>query len=316
MKEVRRVESRSAASGDDLQHPWVGDEAHPGDGFSGADDLDDSGDEESSVDLVVCSVSDEEVLEHSPEQDRQEVERLARRVREHAADRKLFAEVRAAGFVGRRWRKMGDDLIKYGLAVTDAWMRTGYIFAKVNEIGRPLAHTDTEMLELAQDHELRDELCAETVARALKNFRDQATAGTGWHPDGGASLTTFFVGGCVRAFNNEFRRWSRHERRWGNSDLADPQDLITRGGQLAHGQREPHMFGDPARVAADGDHMRRVLHQLTDVERAIVVLTDEGYSQAEIGELLDISERAVEGRLYRLRHKDIRGLLRENKNGG
>ena len=39
--------------------------------------------------------------------------------------------------------------------------------------------------------------------------------------------------------------------------------------------------------------------------RAIVVLTDDGYSQEEIGEALGISERAVEGRLYRLRQKDI-----------
>jgi hypothetical protein len=109
MKEVRRVESRSAASGDDLQHPWVDGEAHPGDGFSGADDVDDAGDEEPAVDPVVCSVSDEEVLEHSPEQAREEVERLARRVRRHAADRKLFEEVCAAGFAGRRWRKMGTQ---------------------------------------------------------------------------------------------------------------------------------------------------------------------------------------------------------------
>lgn len=316
MKEVRRVESRSAANGDDLQHPWVDGEAHPGEGFGGADDVDDAGDEEPAVDPVVCSVSDEEVLEHSPERAREEVERLASRVRRHAADRKVFDEVCAARFTGKQWRKMGGDLIKYGLAVTDAWMRTGYIFAKVNEIGRPLAHTDTEMLELAQDGELREELRAETVARALKNFRDQAMAGTGWHPDGGASLTTFFVGACVQAFNNEFRRWSRHERRWGHSWSSDPQDLVDRGSRLAEVHRGPRVFADPERTAADEDHLHRVLNELTDAERAIVILTDAGYSQEEIGELLGISERAVEGRLYRLRQKGIRQRLRENDDGG
>jgi RNA polymerase sigma factor (sigma-70 family) len=317
MKEVRRVESRSAARGDDLQHPWVDDEAHPGDDC-GADDLADDldADKPSVFDTMVSDVSDEEVLEHSPEQARDEVERLAQRVRQHAADRKLFEVVCAERFAGRRWRRMGDDLVRYGLAVMDAWMRSGYVFSKVDEIGRPLVHTDTEMLELARDRDLREELCAETVARALKNFRDQALAGRGWHPDGGASLTTFFVGACMQAFNNEFRRWSRHERRWGHSRSSEPQNLIDRGGELAEVQRGPHLFADPARAAADEDHMHRVLNELIDVERAIVVLTDEGYSQEEIGEVLGISERAVEGRLYRLRQKDIRGRLRESKDGG
>jgi DNA-directed RNA polymerase specialized sigma24 family protein len=302
LKEVRRVESRASAMGDDLQHSWVDAQTHGGGGFGAADD---PRDQKPVVDTLVYTVSDEEVLEHSPEQDREEVERLAQRVRQHA-DRRLFEVVCAEGFAGKHWRQMSDDLIQYGRAVMNAWMRTGYIFAKANAIGRPLRHTSTETLELARDSDLRQELELETVARALNNFRDQAMAGKGWHPDGGANLTTFFVGACAQAFHNEFRRWSTYERRWGPNRSTDPQDLVDHGGQLAEVQRGPHMFADPARAAADKDHLHRVLKELTDVERAIVVMTDDGYSQEEIGEALDISERAVEGRLYRLRQKDIR----------
>src|SRR6478672_9135917 len=120
MKEVRRVGSLSAASGDDLQHPWVNGETYPRDGFGGVDDVD-AGDEQLAVDTVVCTVSDEEILEHSPEQAREEVDRLGQRVRQHAADRKLFEVVCAEKFIGRHWRRMGDDLVRYGWAVMDAW---------------------------------------------------------------------------------------------------------------------------------------------------------------------------------------------------
>lgn len=299
------MESRSPASGDDLQHPWV-------DAAEILDDLDDGDldvDEDAAVGSVVA-VSESEVLEHSPERDRAEVERLAERVRQHAVDRQLFEAVRAEGFRGRRWESMADALARYGWAVMDAWMGTGYVFAKVNEIGRPLVHTATEVLELATQSDLRQELCAETVARALKNFRTAAMKNVGWTPDGGASLTTYFVGACVQAFNNEFRRWSRHERRWGHNQVADPQDLLDHGDELREVQRGQYVFADPARAAADNDHLHRVLGELTDPEQVIVLLTDAGYSQEEIGELLQISERAVEGRLYRLRQKDIRGRMK------
>lgn len=172
------------------------------------------------------------------------------------------------------------------------------------------------MQELADDRDLREELCAETVAKALNTFREQALSGAGWQPDGGANLTTFFVGACVQAFNNEFRRWSRHERRWGHSRSTDPIDMLEYGDQLAEVFRGPHVFADPARAAADDDHLRRVLAELTDTEQAIVVLSDAGYSQEAIGEMLRITERAVEGRLYRLRRKDIRDRVKGHGDGG
>jgi FixJ family two-component response regulator len=62
-------------------------------------------------------------------------------------------------------------------------------------------------------------------------------------------------------------------------------------------------------AAADRDYLRRVLGELGDVERVIVELTDQGFSQEEIGEVLGISARAVERRLYRLRRKDVRSCF-------
>ncbi|WP_370333194.1 RNA polymerase sigma factor [Mycolicibacterium hippocampi] len=215
----------------------------------------------------------------------------------------------AEGLGGRRWDRLADDLAAYGLAVLDAWMKTTYIFAKVRDIGRPLPHTYRETMELVTNEDTRDELGAETAARALKKFRDDAQQGTGWSPDGGASLTTFFVGACVQAFNNEFRRWSRQEHSWGHNRSTDPDTLLEHSDHVAEVARATHMFDDPERATTDADHFERVLRELNDKEHAILKLTDIGYSQEEIGELLGITERGVEGRLYRLRNKDIRSRL-------
>ena len=285
-----------AADGDDLQHLY----AHePEAEVVNDDDSVDAGE----------GFSDAEVLEHSPEESRAEVERLAERVRRHHGDRDLFAAVQAAGFQGDQWDQLLDDLVKYGMAVSAAWAMTGYVFRKLNEIGRPLRHTAAESLELARDAELRNELCGETVAIALNNFVAAVRADRGWTVEGGASLTTYFVGTCTRAFSNPFRTWSRQERRWSHLPSTDPQSLVDHGEHLAEVARGPHVFADPERAAADGDQLRRVLAELTRPEQVIVTLTDEGFSQQEIAEVLGVTVRAVEARLYRLRQKDIRGRV-------
>ncbi len=54
---------------------------------------------------------------------------------------------------------------------------------------------------------LRFELAAESVATALRVFHRYALVGEGWSAEGGASLRTFFVGDCLRAFPTVYRRW-------------------------------------------------------------------------------------------------------------
>lgn len=307
--------------GDDLQHQW----AHGGQDAGARDHDDGDGDHDEEypddvvgdVEVVITEigVTEAEVLDNVPVADRAEVEQLAERVRRHAVDAEVFAAVRAEGFEGKRWDRLAEDLGRYGWAVMAAWLFTGYVFVKVNQIGRPLTPTDAELAELARDAEVREELCIETVARAVKTFRDQAIADRGWSPQGGANLTTFFVGACVQAFNNEFRRWCRLERRWGPNQVADPQVLAEHGGRLAEVSRGPHVFAEPARAAADGDHFERVLTELSDTEQVIVRFTDAGYAQKEIGEMLGLTERAVEARLYRLRRRDIRGAMRRHGDG-
>jgi DNA-directed RNA polymerase specialized sigma24 family protein len=148
-----------------------------------------------------------------------------------------------------------------------------------------------------------EDLTQETVSLALRRFADRGRAGRGWAAEGGASLTTFFVGGCVLAFGEVYARWAGRERR--RQDAETALDGVLCGTWPG---REP----DPADVVAARD---RLAHVLPDDprERAAVLLAAVGYSHGEIAEALGggTSARAVEGRLYR-----YRALLKERGEGG
>ncbi len=130
--------------GDDLQHQW----AHGGQDAGARDHDDGDGDHDEEypddvvgdVEVVITEigVTEAEVLDNVPVADRAEVEQLAERVRRHAVDAEVFAAVRAEGFEGKRWDRLAEDLGRYGWAVMAAWLFTGYVFVKVNQIGRPL----------------------------------------------------------------------------------------------------------------------------------------------------------------------------------
>jgi DNA-directed RNA polymerase specialized sigma24 family protein len=306
MKEVRRVETSPTDRGDDLQHPSAShDDAYLQPRWG---DDDDNVDDTAPAAYGPCDVTDSEITANVPPKRRGEVEKLAEQVRLRAADAELFNAVAAAEFVGKRWQGLSDDLGKYSLAVIDAWLYTGYVFSKVAEKRRPLMPTDNERLQLRTDADLRRQLANGVVGAALLQFRDQALAGAGWRPDGGANLTTYLIGGCVLLFNNEFRLWRGSEKRWRINESTAPEDLVDAengGAQL----RRTGLFAAPAQSTVGGDEVDRALAALKPRERAIVQLYVENYSYDEIAEITNTTARGVEGVLYRLRNKDIRSRM-------
>lgn len=288
MKEVRRVRTSSADAG------------APGQAAQHNDDA--------PVQLACSDVTESEITANVPKEQRAEVERLAQQVRKRAADAKLFEAVAAAKFTGKRWQGLSDDLGSYALAVIDAWLNTGYIFAKAAKRGRPIGPTETERLQLQSDSRLRQQLANGVVGAALVEFRDRGLNETGWRPDGGASLTTYLIGGCVLVFNNEFRMWQSSEKRWRINESTAPEELLfLENGGTDH--RRTGLFAAPAKATTDGDELARALAVLKPRERAIVQLFVEKYSYEEIAEITGTTVRGVEGVLYRLRHKDIRSRL-------
>ncbi|OEJ36532.1 sigma-70 family RNA polymerase sigma factor [Streptomyces agglomeratus] len=128
-------------------------------------------------------------------------------------------------------------------------------------------------------------------------FRQRALVEGGWTVEGGASITTYFVGACLYYFPNEFRRHrtseenqrrALHSSQYGNEIMPSTEAEVLGRERL----RETIENIDPRKVR----------------ERAVVALTLEGYTQEEISHLLgEDSVRAIEGVVHRWRRRPRRG---------
>ncbi|GAA1680750.1 hypothetical protein GCM10009745_26010 [Kribbella yunnanensis] len=220
----------------------------------------------------------------------------ADRLRRRQGDQQLLNRLRERGFRGIEYEMFADELARYAIPVLCGWMFSGYIFPLAAERGFRLAPTASELDRLRRDPAVREELASMTVAKALGQFRSRALVGGGWNVDGGASLTTYFTGSCVFVFPNEFRRYRRAER----------QDLIEPAGEAT--------AQDPAGLVAGNLWVDDCLAKLDPRTRAIVELSMNGYSHAEIVDMLDeTSVRAVEGVLHRFRTTQKARLQREGE---
>lgn len=211
------------------------------------------------------------------------------------ADHEIVAALAASGFAGPRYDRFRDELAKYAMGVLCAWMHSGYVFALVARNGFALHPTETELRDLQFDKDMREELARMIVAVALRRFREHALVGGGWRADGGASLKTYFMGNCLYAFPNEFRRHRSDRQRWQRQD--DVSQAIT-----ASLSEE---MTDPGDVVAGAHRVREDFKRMNPREQAIVALRMDGYQEDEIAEMLgENSVRAVEGVLYRLRIRE------------
>lgn len=213
------------------------------------------------------------------------------------ADRDLVEVLAGCGFAGPLFERFAEELARYGISVLCGWMYSGHVFRLAAGRGFALRPTDYELEELHRDRDLRQDLADMVVAVALRRFREDALVGGGWRADGGASLTTYFLGTCLSAFPNEFRRYRAQRRRWQVEDALDP--AIAGSESLAE--------ADPAELIAEVLGVRDELRQADPRTRAIVALRMDGYHQEEIAEILgEKSARAIEGVLYRWRVRESR----------
>ncbi|WP_067067758.1 hypothetical protein [Carbonactinospora thermoautotrophica] len=217
------------------------------------------------------------------------------------ADQQLRNEMAKYNFAGKLYTKFQDELARYGMSVLRGWMHSGYIFTLTASRGFALHPSDSELEELRCDSDAREELATMTVALALPRFREHALIGGRWRYEGGANLSTYFMGACLYVFPNEFRKRRVQRKKWMRQDF---RDAVTRDPDADH-------ISNPAVLVLGNMRVREDLERADDRSRAIVALTIDGYSQEEIVELLDeTSIRAVEGVLYRWRIKE-QGRMRK-----
>jgi DNA-directed RNA polymerase specialized sigma24 family protein len=238
------------------------------------------------------------------EEARQAEERLQRRL----ADRELLDRLSDACFQGDEYDAFADDLARYAIPVLRGWMYTGFIFSVTAKRGYRLEPSEAELHELRRDSALRGDLAMMTVAKALPFFRRRALLAGGWTVDGGASLTTYFTGACVFNFPNEFRQHRRARQQRFRVQRDYESSVISSIAAAAAAAQ------DPATLVASNLRVEDCLGRLDDRARTIVELSMDGYTQAEIVEMLgETSVRGVEGVMYRFRTEEKARMKRREE---
>lgn len=240
---------------------------------------------------------------------RRAAESLARR----AHDLEMINALALARFEGPPFEAFAGELAAYGYVVILAWLRRGTIWRHCAERGRPLYPTDAEREILETQFDERLELALETTAEGLKFFRERVLLTGRWSFEGGATVTTYFIGACLLAFPNVFRRWHVARRKW---NLAVAAAVLT----SPEGRTVAELPGagpvsaadvvvgqgsgpcsDPADIAAARSAVLGELRSMPPGTRDAAALVIDGRSFAETGTAMGTTDRAVEGRLYRYR---------------
>ena len=223
---------------------------------------------------------------HDLEHDR-DVRRAAESLTRRLEDGRLRADLARLDFTGARYTRFAEELAAYGIAVCRAWLLTGEMFRQCRRRGFRLGDRP-DGWEL---HEA-ESLAGETVAQALRSFRDKGLRGGGWREDSGASLKTYFIGACVFAFRNVYRARIRERRRWVAQHTYDPTDV--------DGYDTPDEV-DVAGVVLLRERVAAAFANRPQRHQQLLIMEMLGYSRPEMAEVTDSTTAAVQQTLYRIK---------------
>lgn len=191
-------------------------------------------------------------------------------------DKELVLELMLHGYAGDSWRTFSRALVEYGWQVMKAWIATGRIFEQCRRKGRGVLQANGPR----DDDEVK-ELAGIVVAVALNAFRDKVLVPGKWDSSRGASLKTFFVGQCVLQFPNEYRRWK---------PAVEPVPLDVHAEHVIQARASASTVAElrAAWSAAPPNDVGKMR-----------VMIEMGFSQAEVAELIGVTKRSVDSKLYR-----------------
>ncbi|WP_314248540.1 hypothetical protein [Streptomyces sp. DSM 40907] len=215
------------------------------------------------------------------------------------ADARVVEVLRADGFTGARYRRFTAVLMEYGWPIMVAWNINGDSFRRTWEIGRPIPR---RLIITPWDEDDCFEVATDTVLKGLELFRSHALLGGAWNQHGGAALTTYYVGACIRAFKPVYVQWSRAQLHGRDARLP-----IEPGGPDPLSELPDARAEDPERQVVLQDEITRLLPYFTDGQlRQGIAWRALGYSQAEAAELSGMTPKALERRLSRARSRIAR----------
>ncbi|MET9581020.1 hypothetical protein ABZY30_36650 [Streptomyces massasporeus] len=234
----------------------------------------------------------------------------AHRSMSRAADARLVEILRADKFQGPRYEKTTTRLMEYGWLTINKWTGTGEIFLHARRAGRPVP---VHMTSPEWDADTRSEVATETVVAGLDLFLEHGLIRGKWNPNGGASLTTYFVGASICSFRTVYIRWFRSVQ-LGQAEL----DLPPSAPDGAPSDRDipDQRATDPFYAAATHDEIKRILPHITDTKvRRGLALRALGYTQQQAADEVGLTEKALEGRIGRLRARILTDLAEKSDLG-
>lgn len=215
--------------------------------------------------------------EHLPPTER--IDRLA-------GDRRLRDLLAAQKFTGPDWEVFAEELARYGIAVIGGWTRRGMIISKCSEKGYGGLPEPPD--RAFDDPDAVADVAHETVAVALRHFRDDVLVRGRWDPARGASLKTYFIGQCIFRFPNVYRTWWKQETQARDLGTALVDDEVLRALD-----RRRAVTGEA--VVLDRMHVARLLRAVSNPQaRKALVYSAAGWPHAEIAEELGVTAKAVE----------------------
>jgi DNA-directed RNA polymerase specialized sigma24 family protein len=209
------------------------------------------------------------------------------------ADAELLGVLQFGGFTGPAWDELATTFAEYGYQVVRGWLISGHIYVLCAQRRIALGVILDERRPVPRDHQIAD-LTQDTVSLAIEKFREKVLIPRKWSPSGGASLKTYFIGQALFCFGDTFRHWALAERR---------QDRVAGGVGFDVTTHHASSIVVPVERLIQRELIGRLARYMDEQTRAIVLLTAEGYEQPAIAEMLGMTTRSVEGKLYRYRQR-------------
>jgi DNA-directed RNA polymerase specialized sigma24 family protein len=212
-------------------------------------------------------------------------------VLQRLSDAELIEVLVQQGFTGDEWRAAEAVLVATAIGVLHDLLLGGGIGGKSVALDRPLGLTGEEISALRDDADDRVDLVHAAVVDGIRVFRKLTLEGRGWREDGGASLRSYVVNGCVLALANPVRVWrTRRSRDAGIGPVQDAADALA--------SPEPDAL---ARLLAEEDWRELLGTMPPPLALAMQTWRLTGEPWIRIAARIGISERSLEGLLHRWR---------------
>lgn len=237
----------------------------------------------------------------------------ARRLRKLQNDHDLLLQLQLTGFdtTSPDWAVFQNVLVEYGYSVFVGWGISGELRRRAASHGRTGVWGLNKLPEgLILTREQAHELAAELVMVSIVQFREKTLLNPDptrrWTVQGGASLKTFFIGRCLLELPDVY---SKVRDQFDASPTALSSSSTPVGQQQINLRqlRPTTMLSTESTGHGHTDYAALDAAEVAALETAdpramsMFRLQLEGYSLAEIGEILGCTEGVVRTTMYRFR---------------